>query len=145
VQAAFCGALGQGEHRAFFRQNLFGTPKDPTTQDVQEVWFAGVHSDVGGSYPEPESQLSKIALRWIVCEAELAGLIVDQTRKSDILGGKPPYVAPDPLTKNQHEIPDRSVVDRGVLAEGGACRSFNWYMEEETATEPRTTALDRGR
>src|SRR6267154_6235451 len=32
-------------------------------QDVKEVWFAGVHSDVGGSYPEPESQLSKIASR----------------------------------------------------------------------------------
>ena len=38
-----------------------------------------------------------------MCEAELAGLIVDQHRKSDILGGKPPYVAPDPSTKNQHE------------------------------------------
>jgi hypothetical protein len=32
-----------------------------------EVWFAGVHSDVGGSYPEPQSQLSKLALRWMVC------------------------------------------------------------------------------
>jgi uncharacterized protein (DUF2235 family) len=96
-------AISIDEHRAFFRQNLFGTPKDPTAQDIQEVWFAGVHSDVGGSYPESESQLSKIPLRWIVCEAELAGLIVDDGRKADILGGKPPYVAPDPLTKNQHE------------------------------------------
>jgi hypothetical protein len=58
---------------------------------------------VGGSYPEAESQLSKIALRWMVCEAELTGLIIDQKRKADILGGVPPYVAPDPLTKNQHE------------------------------------------
>jgi uncharacterized protein (DUF2235 family) len=90
------------DDRAFFRQNLFGTPINPG-QDVEEIWFAGVHSDVGGSYPESESQLSKLALRWIVCEAELAGLRVDQTRKSEILGGKPPYVAPDPLTKNQHE------------------------------------------
>ncbi len=95
-------AMSIDEHRAFFRQNLFGTPKDPA-QDVQEVWFAGVHSDVGGSYPEVESQLSKIALRWMVCEAEIAGLLVDQSRKFDILGGKPPYVAPDPLTVNQHE------------------------------------------
>jgi len=95
-------AVSIDERRAFFRQNLFGSPSRPD-QDVQEVWFAGVHSDVGGSYPEPESQLSKIALRWMVCEAELAGLIVDQHRKSDILGGKPPYVAPDPSTKNQHE------------------------------------------
>jgi uncharacterized protein (DUF2235 family) len=95
-------AVSIDERRAFFRQNLFGTPHDPQ-QDIKEIWFAGVHSDVGGSYPELESQLSKIALKWMVCEAETAGLRVDRNRKADILGGKPPYVAPDPLTKNQHE------------------------------------------
>lgn len=95
-------AVSIDEHRAMFRQNLFGRPHDPQ-QDVQEVWFAGVHSDVGGSYPEAESQLSKIALRWMLCEAELAGLRVDPHRKAEILGGKPPYVAPDPTTRNQHE------------------------------------------
>jgi uncharacterized protein (DUF2235 family) len=95
-------AVSIDERRAFFRQNLFGTSQNPN-QDIQEVWFSGVHSDVGGSYVESESQLSKIALQWMTCEAELAWLQVDQQRKSDILGGKPPYVAPDPATKNQHE------------------------------------------
>jgi Uncharacterized alpha/beta hydrolase domain (DUF2235)/Domain of unknown function (DUF4136) len=77
--------------RAFFRQNLFGVPHD-SRQDVKEGWFAGVHSDVGGSHPESESQLSQVALRWMLCEAELAGLLVDPHRKFHILGGKPPYV-----------------------------------------------------
>lgn len=95
-------AVSIDERRAFFRQNLFYQPANPQ-QDVKEVWFAGVHSDVGGSYPEPESQLSQIALRWMACEAEQAGLLIDPTRKAEILGGKPPYVAPDPLTTNQHE------------------------------------------
>ena len=95
-------AVSIDERRAFFRQNLFGAPHD-ARQDIKEIWFAGVHSDVGGSYPEPESQLSKIALQWMACEAEAAGLRVDQNRKADILGDKPPYVEPDPLTKNQHE------------------------------------------
>jgi uncharacterized protein (DUF2235 family) len=95
-------AVSIDERRAFFRQNLFGEPHDEQ-QDIKEIWFAGVHSDVGGSYPESESQLSKIALQWMVCEAEATVLRVDQNRKSDILGGKPPYVAPDPLTTNQHE------------------------------------------
>lgn len=95
-------AVSIDEHRAFFRQNLFGQPHDPP-QDVREVWFAGVHSDVGGSYPEAESQLSKLAFRWMLCEAEIAGLAIDPQRKAQILGGTPPYVAPDPLTKNQHE------------------------------------------
>lgn len=95
-------AVSIDEHRAFFRQNLFGVPCGPE-QNVKEIWFAGVHSDVGGSYPEAESQLSKIALQWMVREAESAQLRIDQGRKADILGCKPPYVAPDPLTKNQHE------------------------------------------
>jgi uncharacterized protein (DUF2235 family) len=88
-------AISIDERRAFFRQNLFGPPNNPA-QSVEEVWFAGVHSDVGGSYPEPESQLSKLALRWMLCEALPAGLRVDLQRQADILGGKPPYVAPSP-------------------------------------------------
>jgi uncharacterized protein (DUF2235 family) len=95
-------AVSIDERRAFFRENLFGPPHD-SQQDVKEVWFAGVHSDVGGSYPESESQLSQIALRWMLCEAELAGLTIDPRQKAVILGGKPPYVAPDPLTGNLHE------------------------------------------
>ena len=95
-------AVSIDERRAFFRQNSFGASPDDR-QDVQEVWFAGVHSDVGGSYPEPESQLSQIPLRWILCEAELAGLKIDPQAKADILGGASPNVAPDPTTKNQHE------------------------------------------
>jgi len=65
-------AVSIDERRGFFRQNLFGDPHD-SSQDVREIWFAGVHSDVGGSYQESESQLSKLALRWMLCEAELAG------------------------------------------------------------------------
>jgi len=90
-------AVSLDERRAFFRQNLFGPPSDKNPgQDVQEVWFAGVHSDVGGGYEEDKSQLSRIALRWMVCEAQLAGLRVDPRRQADILGSKPPF-APDPF------------------------------------------------
>jgi uncharacterized protein (DUF2235 family) len=96
-------AVSIDERRAFFRQNLFGSPsKDNPHQSVEEVWFAGVHSDVGGGYPEAESQLAKLTLRWMLCEAQLAGLRVDPRRQAEILGGKPPDVAPDPGGK-MHE------------------------------------------
>lgn len=36
---------------------------------LKQFWFAGVHSDVGGSYPENEARLSDIALEWMVAEA----------------------------------------------------------------------------
>ena len=78
-------AVSIDERRAFFRQNLVGPPNGPQ-QDVMELWFAGVHSDIGGGYPEQESQLSKISLRWMVYEAVRAGLVVDQKSMADILG-----------------------------------------------------------
>lgn len=39
---------------------------------LEQVWFAGNHSDVGGSYPESESRLSDIALRWMMEQLEAA-------------------------------------------------------------------------
>ena len=87
-------AVSIDERRAFFRQNLFVDRH--SNQDLLEVWFAGVHSDVGGSYPESESQLSKLSLRWMLCEAELVGLAVEPKRKRDVLGATQPYVPPDP-------------------------------------------------
>ena len=34
----------------------------------KQLWFAGNHSDIGGSYPESESRLSDIALQWMIEE-----------------------------------------------------------------------------
>jgi uncharacterized protein (DUF2235 family) len=97
-------AVSIDERRAFFRQNLIHEPVHPG-QDLKQVWFAGVHSDVGGSYPEAESGLSKIALRWMLCEAQSVGLSFDPDRVIDVLGGQAPYVRPDPkgeLHKSLH-------------------------------------------
>jgi uncharacterized protein (DUF2235 family) len=97
-------AVSIDERRSFFRQNLMHEPMPPA-QDLKQVWFAGVHSDVGGSYAEAESGLSKIALRWMLCEAESAGLKLDPTKVKDVLGALDPYVAPNPegeLHKSLH-------------------------------------------
>src|SRR5216683_4534549 len=91
-------AVSIDERRAFFRQNLVHEPA-AANQNVKQVWFAGVHSDVGGSYAEAESGLSKIALRWMLCEAQSAGLGVDPEKVAAVLGGKIPYVPPDPKAK----------------------------------------------
>jgi uncharacterized protein (DUF2235 family) len=48
--------------------------------DLKQVWFAGVHSDVGGSYP-PDSgsglRSADIPLRWMLDQARAAGLRVE--------------------------------------------------------------------
>jgi uncharacterized protein (DUF2235 family) len=91
------------ERRAFFPSNSFGTANSPR-QDLMEVLFAGVHSDVGGSYPETQSQLSQIALQWMLGEAATAGLRLDPVHTAEVLGGGDrKYAQPDPTTKNQHE------------------------------------------
>jgi uncharacterized protein (DUF2235 family) len=47
-----------------------GTVKWPDRKDEPEqfgqIWFAGNHADIGGSYPENESRLSDITLDWMV-------------------------------------------------------------------------------
>ena len=42
-------------------------PNEP--EWLQQIWFAGNHSDIGGSYPEDESRLSDITLQWMTEQA----------------------------------------------------------------------------
>ena len=64
-----------------------GTVSDGDIKGVtrfRQVWFPGNHADIGGSYPENESRLSDIALKWMVdfiskeIPDEPARIIVDQ-------------------------------------------------------------------
>ena len=50
----------------------------PPEQTVSQVWFCGVHSDVGGGYPDPE--LSEIPLLWIAGHARDRGLVLKPDR-----------------------------------------------------------------
>ena len=77
-------AMSIDERRCFFRQNAWGDAKPG--QDLKQVWFPGVHSDIGGGYPEQESGLSKTSLQWMMREAEAAGLLIDQSEKAKVLG-----------------------------------------------------------
>lgn len=77
-------AVAIDERRCFFRQNLWGAPM--VGQDLKQVWFAGVHSDIGGGYPESESGLAKISLEWMLSEACEAGLRIDGGKAATVLG-----------------------------------------------------------
>ena len=70
-------AVSIDERRWFFRQNLFAV--EPT-RDTKEYWFAGVHSDVGGGYPEKSGGLWRVTFEWMLKEARAAGLLVDSQR-----------------------------------------------------------------
>jgi hypothetical protein len=64
------------ETRADFDRVGWGSVKavrgrvDGEPEPLIQMWFAGNHSDIGGSYPEVESRLSDIALDWMIEQAK---------------------------------------------------------------------------
>ncbi len=91
-------AISIDERRCYFQSNLWGAQLPG--QDLKQVWFAGVHSDVGGSYPQMQSGLSQMALEWMVCEATPLGLLVNRAAATKALGRMPP---PPPIAPNALE------------------------------------------
>jgi uncharacterized protein (DUF2235 family) len=83
-----------------FKHNRFNDAH-AEPQDILQVWFAGVHADIGGGYPEKESGLSKYPLLWMIDEATKCGLTVNQATVNQLAwgiqrkGSPFSYVAPD--------------------------------------------------
>jgi len=96
-------AVALDERRAMFVQNLWrGNAKHK--QDVKEVWFAGVHADVGGGYPDAEAGLSLIALAWMIEEAKALGMTFDARTESEIFSCTHPHtLAGDRAEAPMHE------------------------------------------
>jgi uncharacterized protein (DUF2235 family) len=69
-------AISIDEARSSFQRVGWGGTSNTTT-NFQQIWFAGCHSDVGGSYLENESRLSDISLKWMLDAAAGAGLKYD--------------------------------------------------------------------
>ena len=74
VDAAF-QALAIDERRRPFRPAVW-LPATSGTQVVQQVWFSGVHCDVGGG--NADHGLSDIPLRWLAGKARENGLALDE-------------------------------------------------------------------
>jgi uncharacterized protein (DUF2235 family) len=77
-------AVALDERRAFFRTNLW-SGEHP---DKVEIWFPGVHSDIGGGYPPMDSDLWKISFQWMINEAQKAGLKLDEAKVVGFLGSQ---------------------------------------------------------
>ena len=66
-------AVSIDEKRRPYREYLVEPTQDSR---LEEVWFAGVHSDVGGTFDD-DPRLSTISLDWILDGAIEEGLIID--------------------------------------------------------------------
>ncbi len=75
-----CHALAIEEHRSAFTPSLW-TGEAPAGAHIEQVWFAGAHSDVGGGYITRD--LADIPLVWMAKKAERDGLALDWSRLPD--------------------------------------------------------------
>ncbi len=78
-------ALALDEKRRLFEATLWETNRGPE-EGVEQMWFVGVHSNVGGGYAD--SGLADIAFEWMRQKAEACGLALDPS-------GIDPPVAPN--------------------------------------------------
>jgi uncharacterized protein (DUF2235 family) len=65
-------AVAIDERRGPFRPTLWVQQDDAQNQTLEQVWFSGVHCDVGGGYRDPG--LSEIPLLWMAEKARSCGL-----------------------------------------------------------------------
>ena len=118
----FRQAISVDERRRMFRLNRWTEPQhyrpnifDPSSvidQDIRQVWFAGVHCDVGGGYPEDQSGPSKFPLLWMIDQAAAAGLRVDRDMVDHLCWGLPKkgsdhvYVPPSATAELHNSLTD---------------------------------------
>ena len=123
-------ALAIDEKREDFEPTIW-TPRPGV--DLKQVWFSGVHSDVGGSYPPDKHtgiKASDTPLAWMIDEARSAGLEIEPHLTKSLTDGtkgklhvsrkrvyrlKPPLHRPliidDKPTKIHPSVKDRYLAD----------------------------------
>lgn len=84
---SFRQAISIDERRSMYRLKKWDEPQiymhnrfndaHAEPQDIKQVWFAGVHGDIGGGYPEKQSAISKYPLLWMIEKAMQCGLKVN--------------------------------------------------------------------
>jgi hypothetical protein len=126
-------AISIDERRCFYRDNLWEKATDEQLarveseddphpmQDLLQVWFPGVHSDVGGSYSQHSSGLSNGALQWLIEQAEKAGADIKPHMKQLVLGEEVNPLPEEPDERKRVEVlrdlylkPTKTFVHRSI-------------------------------
>jgi uncharacterized protein (DUF2235 family) len=152
----FRHAIAIDERRRMFRPNTWLEPqvyqpnpfdkRGARPQDVKQVWFAGVHADIGGGYSEAESATAKFPLKWVIDEAVTHGLRINRAMYNHLVLGRSRkgsahnYVAPGFTEKLHNSMsggwPSLEVIPKRTRWRdwSGRCSFFGWYLPQ---CEPR--------
>ena len=111
-------ALSIDENREDFPPTLW---KERPNSDIKQVWFSGVHCDIGGGYKE--HGLSDIALQWVLDEAKIHGLVTEAHFLKDIQPDasqrahnerKKLYKLRGDHNRGQHNMPESPLIHQSV-------------------------------
>lgn len=108
-----CHAVAIDEKRSQFRPALWETSPEDVDR-VEQAWFAGVHTNVGGGYRK--CGLSDTALQWMVERAKARGLSVDQAYLDE-------HVKADPYCKLRESRTGLYRLSRAYVRPIGAAKS----------------------
>lgn len=137
----FRHALAIDERRRFFRPlhwkegqmykvHPFQKDERASPQDCVQEWFAGVHADIGGGYPEKESGPAKHALAWMVDESRSQGLAFREVLVKRLVHGKNPAGS-----RRQYAEPSASAPLHDSLT--GLWRLLEWLPRKRKASESK--------
>jgi uncharacterized protein (DUF2235 family) len=79
-----CHAIAIDERRKPYKVTLWDESKKKKEQEIEQVWFAGAHSDVGGGCANDERALSDIAFGWMMDKAHDCGLKLADNWQKDL-------------------------------------------------------------
>ena len=144
-------AVAIDEKRADFEPTLW-TPKESV--DIKQVWFAGVHSDIGGgSGPKNGELLSDVPLAWMAGEAWKLGLALESHLYRD---PRSLYTAERHRSykvywmvrgREARTVPEDGLVHESVCkrrkALGYAPKALRKWREEPESIEPEESPLPR--
>ena len=77
-----CHALAIDEKRHTFKPELWDQSSEKDKNRIEQVWFSGVHTNIGGGYPK--DQLSLVSLEWMMQKATEYGLVFRKSRKEEV-------------------------------------------------------------
>jgi uncharacterized protein (DUF2235 family) len=143
-------ALAIDDERKTFKPELW-EKKIRFGQDMKQVWFCGMHTDVGGGYKEQE--LSDIALQWMVQEAKEHGLLIYSKhdvkpnpdpygKMHDSRGGRISWLYRQKVREWDYESRDKPVVHKSVkIRKENRANKLEaeyrpWILERDHAVEP---------
>jgi uncharacterized protein (DUF2235 family) len=138
-------ALAIDDKRETFHPKLWD-PESEDYQSIRQVWFAGMHTDVGGGYEEDD--LSDVSMKWMWRQAKDCGLRIYDPSRID-LEPKPAGKMHDSRGDGWHQLyrkerrswpvgrDEQPIVHQSVIQRAEERENYDpWILDHDYEVEP---------